>query len=262
VTPHFFAHARRSGRRFVLQPVALACALGALAGVSPCRADDESATRKNRRAPAANEPADELAEEPTKADADANVDADRPLKISASSRERTKTNGLALGGSAPRRGGLTSLGATFGSLAVVLGLFGIVAWFLRKARPKSLQILPREVFESLGRAPLTGRLQAHLFRCGNKLLLVSITPGGAETLTEIIDPLEVDRLTGLCRQEHPQSTTASFRQIWQQFAKEKTAPSFVDAPASLAGAPEPFVARVAASRGPATAPRGREAARV
>ena len=54
-----------------------------------------------------------------------------------------------------------------------------------------------------GRAPLAGRQHVHLLRCGSKLLLVSVTPGGAETLTEVTDPAEVDRLAGLCRQAHP-----------------------------------------------------------
>jgi hypothetical protein len=58
----------------------------------------------------------------------------------------------------------------------------------------------------------------YLLRCGQKLLLVSLTPAGAETLTEVTDPQEVDRLAGLCRQAHPQSATAAFRQVFQQFA--------------------------------------------
>ena len=65
---------------------------------------------------------------------------------------------------------------------------------------KSATLLPTEVVEVLGRAPLAGRQQMHLLRCGNKLLLVSVTPTGAETLTEVTDPVEVDRLSGLCRQ--------------------------------------------------------------
>ena len=91
-----------------------------------------------------------------------------------------------------------------GSLAVVLGLFLLVAWVMRKASPRSSSALPGEVFEVLGRAPLAGRQQVHLLRCGSKLLLVSITPAATETLTEVTDPVEVDRLAGLCRQAHPQ----------------------------------------------------------
>ena len=46
----------------------------------------------------------------------------------------------------------------------------------------------------------------------------SITSAGAETLTEITDPEEVVRLAGFCRQKHPQSATAAFREVFEQFA--------------------------------------------
>ena len=107
------------------------------------------------------------------------------------------------------------------SLAVVLGLFFAVAWALRRGMPPGAAMLPREAVEVLGKTPLAGRQHAHLLRCGNKVLLVYLAQGVAETLTEITDPLEVDRLVGLCRQSHPQSTTASFRQILQQFGRGK-----------------------------------------
>jgi flagellar biogenesis protein FliO len=112
---------------------------------------------------------------------------------------------------------LTGLAA----LAVVLGLFFVAAWALRRAMPAAPGRLPGEVVEVLGRTPLATRQFAHLIRCGNKLLLVHLAPGTAETLTEITDPAEVDRIAGLCKQSHPQSTTATFRQIFQQFAREK-----------------------------------------
>jgi flagellar biogenesis protein FliO len=113
-----------------------------------------------------------------------------------------------------------------GSLAVVLGIFLLFAWGLRRAAPRSLTVLPGEVLEILGRAPLAGRQQLHLLRCGNKLLLVSVTPAGAETLTEITDPAEVDRLAGLCQQARPNSATAAFRQVFQQFNRQHSSSGF------------------------------------
>jgi flagellar biogenesis protein FliO len=113
-------------------------------------------------------------------------------------------------------GGLPAAVSVAGSLALVLGLFLLVAWAMRRAAPRGSALLPSDVFEVLGRAPLAGRQQAHLLRCGRKLLLVSITPAGAETLTEVTEPAEVERLAGLCRQA--QSPGAAFRQIFQQWA--------------------------------------------
>ena len=74
----------------------------------------------------------------------------------------------------------------------------------------------------LGRASLATRQQVHLVRCGSKLLLVSVTPTGVETLTEITDPEEVDQLAGLCRGAQPGSATAVFRHVFQQFGREPT----------------------------------------
>ncbi len=125
-------------------------------------------------------------------------------------------------------GAASSIFTGMASLLVVLGLFFGVAWVLRRGMPPGPTALPSEAVEVLGRTTLAGRQHAHLIRCGNKVLLVYLAQGIAETLTEITDPLEVDRLTGLCRQSHPQSATKSFRQVLQQFGREKVAPGFLE----------------------------------
>lgn len=109
------------------------------------------------------------------------------------------------------------------SLAVVLGLFFVVAWVMRRTTPGNCPVLPNEVFEVLGRAPLAARQQAHLVRLGAKLVLLSISPGGVETLSEVTDPDEVNRLAGLCQRARPDSTTAAFRQVFERFTKEHPA---------------------------------------
>lgn len=123
-------------------------------------------------------------------------------------------------GGRQRVGGLPSVVSIVGGLAVVLGIFFAVAWGMRRAAPGALATLPKQVVEVLGRATLAGRQQVHLVRCGNKLVLVSVTPEAVETLTEITDPLEVDRLAGLCEQANPNSSSAVFRRVLQQFAHE------------------------------------------
>ncbi|MBN2130429.1 MAG: flagellar biosynthetic protein FliO [Sedimentisphaerales bacterium] len=118
------------------------------------------------------------------------------------------------------RGGLEMLVTTGGALALVVGLILVLAWAVRRAAPRGSLPLPTDVVEVLGRAPLGHRQQVSLLRCGNKLLLVSVTSDGAETLTEITDPAEVDRLAGLCQQARPGSATAAFRNVLQQFGRE------------------------------------------
>ena len=99
------------------------------------------------------------------------------------------------------------------SLAIVLGLFFLVIWLFRRTAPRQSVRLPGEVFEFLGRAPLAGRQEMQLLRLGHKLLLLAVTPTGAQTLTEITDPDEVDRLSGICLNHSPSRIAHSFRSI-------------------------------------------------
>ena len=59
----------------------------------------------------------------------------------------------------------------------------------------------------------------HLIRFGNKMLLVCVSPSGVDSLGEITDPAEIDRLAGLCEQEQATSATAAFKQIFGQVAR-------------------------------------------
>lgn len=104
------------------------------------------------------------------------------------------------------------------SLGIVLGLFLMVAWAVRRGMPRNAALLPREAVEILGRAPLVGRQQVHLVRCGNKVLLLSVSAASVETLTEITDQTEVERLGEICRQAGG-GAAASFRQVFGQFAR-------------------------------------------
>jgi flagellar biogenesis protein FliO len=110
-----------------------------------------------------------------------------------------------------------------GSLAIVLGLFFGLVWFMRRGLPKGSRIVPSEVVEVVGRAPLAARQQMHVVRFGPKLVLVSVSAGGAEALAEITDAAEVDRLAGICQQAQPNSATNAFRQVFRQFAGDRSA---------------------------------------
>lgn len=110
-----------------------------------------------------------------------------------------------------------SVGAT---LVACLGLFLVLAWVMRRSGAGPVPLLPKEVLEILGRAPMAGRQQLHLIRLGGRLILVSATAAGVETLSEITETDEVQRLVALCRQHHPSSATAMFRQVLERFGVE------------------------------------------
>lgn len=124
-------------------------------------------------------------------------------------------------------GNSKTLTTVVGSLAVVLGLFFVVAWCMRRTLPASMTRLPSEVVEMLGRAPLAGKQNLHLLRVGGKLVLVVVTPFGAETLTEVTHPDEVERLIALCKQNSGHGPTAEFRAVLRQFEREPAAPGFL-----------------------------------
>ena len=109
----------------------------------------------------------------------------RPVKTSDAAQESSAT--------------IPGLGSVFVALAAVLGLLFAITWLLKRAMPQGSALLPTEVVQVLGRAPLAARQTVQLVRCGQKLILLSVTPTGAEALTEITEPAEVARLTALCQ---------------------------------------------------------------
>jgi flagellar biogenesis protein FliO len=123
---------------------------------------------------------------------------------------------------------LSPLLTTGASLAVVVGLFLLVAWALRRKLPQASTPLPAGVLEVLGRGSLPGKHSLHVVRCGAKLLLVCTSPTGPKTLTEISDPDEVARLTALCREANPRSSSRAFREVLREMDREPHAPGFAD----------------------------------
>jgi len=106
------------------------------------------------------------------------------------------------------------------SLAIVLGLFFVFAWLVRRGVPGAIPVLPREAVEVLGRATLAARQQVDLIRLGNKLVLVSVGTSGVEALSEVTDAEEVHRILALCRQKEPASATSMFRQALDRLGRE------------------------------------------
>jgi flagellar biogenesis protein FliO len=131
-----------------------------------------------------------------------------------------------------RSTGAGKAGATVAtSLAIVITAFFVLVWLSRKAAPKGLASLPSEVVESLGRAQLNSRQQMQLVRLGRKLVLLSVTSTGVETITEVTDLEEVERLCALCQQNRPGSMSETFRQVLSQFGNEPAPAGFIGDPA-------------------------------
>ena len=152
------------------------------------------------------------------------VDSERPI---LSRRSKAAITLPRRGQRRPSAAGKTSILSgkdtmvtTFGSLGVVVGLFLLVAWGVRRGSKTNIPNLPKEVIEVLGRTTFAGRQQLYLVRLGNKLLLLMATASGTETLAELTDGPEIDRIVGLCQQGRADSITASFRDVLSQLGRE------------------------------------------
>lgn len=117
----------------------------------------------------------------------------------------------------PRIESFTTAGA---GLAIVVGLFLVCMWLLRRSGPKPTSVLPTEAVAVLGKVPLLGRNFAQLMQVGNKLVLVAMTPEGVSPITEVTDPIEVQRLLGLCMRTNKHSTSAEFQDVLKHLTKE------------------------------------------
>lgn len=155
---------------------------------------------------------------PRRVSSQAGAASDQNLQSSAASRRLAEFG-------VPMQSMYTILSA----LTIVIGVFLLFTWVLRRGNRAMAGRgqLPADVVSVLGRVPLAARQFGELLRVGNKLVLVSLTPTGAETLTEVTDPAEVDRLVGLCQQNAPFSTTKAFEQVFQQMSTESAHPGFL-----------------------------------
>ncbi|MGQ9606068.1 MAG: FliO/MopB family protein [Thermogutta sp.] len=113
------------------------------------------------------------------------------------------------------------IATTFGALAVVLGIFLIFAWMMKRASGKRAAGLPNELVEILGQVPLNGRQRLCVVRFGRKLVLACVSVDGAETLAELTDPEEVGELLAVWRRTSPASASQAFRKVFAQYAAEE-----------------------------------------
>lgn len=137
-----------------------------------------------------------------------------PRRASSSDRETS-------GASSPVRSSIT----TMASLCLIAGCVCAVLWFARRNAPAPRGRLPNEVFELLGKAQLSPRLEVHLLRIGGKVVLVGSTASAANTLVEISDAEEAERIAAACVPGRATSVAASMRQAFSRLDVESPAPT-------------------------------------
>jgi len=110
-----------------------------------------------------------------------------------------------LGRESTAEGGLAGLDLkrVIGSLAIVLGGYFALVFFVRSFTPASHQPLPAEVVQVLGRTPLSSKQTLQLVKLGNRILLLLESAEGIQPIAEISEAEEVEHLIDLC--QHPRS---------------------------------------------------------
>jgi flagellar protein FliO/FliZ len=141
--------------------------------------------------------------------------AREPIELKPSSKEALNSI------SKPKSSWATAISMMF-SLAIVLSLFLIIAWLFRRTQPNTFAKLPSEVVQVMGRTAMAPRQQVYVVRFGSKMLLVSHQPGQTQTLGEITDVDEVQRLAGMCEASQPNSISHSFRDVLRQVASGRS----------------------------------------
>ena len=92
-----------------------------------------------------------------------------------------------------------NLWTTFISLGLIVGTIVFVGRGLKRYGIQGTQALPIDALEVLGRRTIDPKVAVHLVRCGSRILVLGVGSDGVRTLSEIDDPVEVERLTDACR---------------------------------------------------------------
>ncbi|QEG02016.1 Flagellar biosynthesis protein, FliO [Stieleria maiorica] len=90
---------------------------------------------------------------------------------------------------------------TVSSLLVVLAVFGGLVWISRRfGSSRTFQgALPEDVLRNLGGAAIDAKTRVTFLKVGARILVIGqTTAGDPQTLSEITDPEEVERLTNRC----------------------------------------------------------------
>lgn len=127
-----------------------------------------------------------------------------------------------------KSGSTRTLMTVSSSLAIVLGLFAALIWGIRQfgTRAGGNNIIPKEIFQTLGSTSIDPRTQVSLIRCGQRILIIARTSHGVQSLGEITDKDEVRHLTATCTGESKQE----FHRALVSFESEPTESGYISSP--------------------------------
>lgn len=111
-------------------------------------------------------------------------------------------------------GSARDLTSSLGPLLLVLGLLAAGAALVKRQGWFAGLATPSGPIQVLARVPLDGRHMLHVVRCGERLLLLGVSPSGVSSLGEIQQP---DEVQSLCDQFAPRPVSGlaeRLPQVW------------------------------------------------
>ena len=117
-----------------------------------------------------------------------------------------------------------SLTTTFSGLCIVLGLLMGFVWLAKRNGTMRTSSHHAPLVEVLASYRIGPRNDVSVVRFGSKLLALSVTGNGTETLAELNDPQEVAYLTELCGSTNSASVPFQLRQAIDNLAADSRSP--------------------------------------
>lgn len=114
-----------------------------------------------------------------------------------------------------------SLTTPFVALLVVVVLIIVAAKVLGRKESAFRGAFAAEAFDILSRRAIDARNSLVLVRVGDKLVVIGLSPNGMNSLSEITDRAEVERLTNLSKTNEPQRASRWFG--WLSMSKSTNA---------------------------------------
>ncbi len=118
---------------------------------------------------------------------------------------------------------------------VLVGIF-VMFWAAKRYLPGLRRMAGSRAVEILGRAYLTPRQSVTVVKLGRRVLVIGQTAEQLSALASITDPEEVSEIVGLCESAGGNSSTATFRKIFQRMDREYEDESADAAPPAEAAA--------------------------
>ena len=85
------------------------------------------------------------------------------------------------------------------SLGMIVGVLILAGRGMKRFGFQGVPTLSADALELLGRRTIEPKITVHLVKCGSRVLVLGVGPDGVQTLSEINDPEEVEKLVLACQ---------------------------------------------------------------